>query len=246
MTSTQKEKIRKLYNQWHEGRAVVDDLIADLDNPWNKFVRHNLTDLAGKTVLEIGCGRGQLTTYLASKGASIIGADFSPQAVKITKNRVEKSGYKPISLNADACDLPLANDSIDFVISCETIEHTPKPQQALAEFYRVLKPSGRLILTFPSYLNMTGLYRFYLWLRNKPYNSGDVLQPIEQPLIAFCILRELEKLGFELLVTEGIAHYLLRPGKAPERMEWIDRNKFARLVLKPFALHYGVIAECCK
>lgn len=243
MSQVKERGVRETYDRWHADRAAVDDLLIDLQNPWNRFVCANLSDIADKLVLEIACGRGQLTAHLASSGARVVGADYSLRAVTMTRDRLDSHGRAAVMMNADACHLPLADASVDVVISCETIEHTPAPKQALAEFYRVLKPGGRLILTFPSHLNMTGLYRLYLWARRRPYNSGVAIQPIEQPLMAFRVLATLKKHGFRVLSTSGLAHYFLWPGRPPQRVEWIERAHVMRTLLKPFALHFGVIAE---
>jgi SAM-dependent methyltransferase len=243
MSRIEERHVRDAYDRWHTDRAVDDNAITDLHNPWNSFVCENLPPIAGKLVLEIGCGRGQLTAHLAANGANVIGADFSVQALSLARHRITDDGYPAILLNADACHIPLADQSIDVVISCETIEHTPNPQAALAEFYRVLKPGGKLILTFPSYLNMSGLHRLYLWVRGRPYDSGASVQPIEQPLISFRVLAALRRLQFRIRRTHGTIHNLLLPGFTPMRLTALEQIPIIRTIAKPFALHIGVIAE---
>ena len=50
---------------------------------------------------------------------------------------------------ADACELPLSSGSVDCVVCCEVLEHVRKPEQAVAEMYRALKPGGVLIASTP-------------------------------------------------------------------------------------------------
>src|SRR5215467_9128293 len=236
-------KVSEVYNHWHDRREAADDLFSDLQNPWNRFVCENLPDLAGQVVLEIACGRGQLTSYIAAKGACVIGADISTRALAITRKRVSASGLAAMFVNADACRIPLADNRVDLLISCETIEHTPKPADALAEYHRVLKSKGKLVLTFPSHFNLTGLYRIYLWCKGQPYNSGDEVQPIEQPLMSSSVVAALKKLGFRIVSREGSGHYVLMPGRRPRRIEALDRSRVWHRMLGPFGLHFGLVAE---
>jgi SAM-dependent methyltransferase len=236
-------EVRIAYDQWHRDRASDDNLLADLKNPWNSFVCANLAEVAGKVVLEIGCGRGQLTRYLAAKGAKVVGADFSQEALTIARKRTRNNKDRLTLINADAGFIPLKDKSVDLVISCETIEHTSDPTKVLAEFHRVLKPNGRLMLTFPNCLNMSGLYRIYLWIRGRPYDSGASIQPIEQALIAFRILAKLRKIGFRILGTHGSVYNLLIPGFAPLRLTVVERIPLLRTLAKPFAIHFGLIAK---
>jgi SAM-dependent methyltransferase len=243
MPSDNAERIRAEYNRWHDRREEVDNLVSDLNNPWNRFVCENLPDVEDRVVLEIACGRGQLTSFLVSKGARVIGADISTRALAITRERLRAQMSPAAVVTADACNIPLADNSVDLVISCETVEHTPDPVQVFAEFYRVLKPDGKLILTFPSHLNLTGLYRIYLWLRGRPYNSGVEVQPIEQPLLGFRVFSALRRLNFRILLSDSCGHYFLMPGRPPKRIRILESARVLRRLLSPFGLHFGVIAE---
>ena len=242
MLNDNAKRVRAEYNRWHDRREEVDDLPSDLNNPWNRFVCDNIPNLADKVVLEMACGRGQLTSFLVAKGAKVIGADISSRALAITRERLSAQMLAAMVVTADACKIPLADNSVDIVISCETVEHTPDPIQVFGEFHRVLKPDGKLILTFPSHLNLTGLYRIYLWLRGRPYNSGVEVQPIEQPLLGFRVFSALRRLNFRILSTDSCGHYFLMPGRPPKRIRILENAKVLRRLLSPFALHFGVIA----
>lgn len=90
------------------------------------------------TVLEIGCGAGRDGVILAASGASYLGTDLSPEAVRICRER----GLEAVV--ASATDLPLPDASVDAVWSMSTLMHLTDDQYAaaLAEIARVTTPGG--------------------------------------------------------------------------------------------------------
>ncbi len=235
--------VRRRYDAWHDTRAALDDLDQDLANPWNSFVRAHVGAVEGRRVLDVACGRGQLSRFLAESGARVLSADFSSQAIAEARRRLIAAARPARLLAADAQRLPIRDGSVDLVVSCETIEHLGSPRTALAEFARVLAPHGRLILTFPSHLNLVGLHRLYLAARGRPYDSGAGAQPIERWLFAPLVLQRLRGLGFRIACREGLAHAVPVPGRPPLRLGWLERARWAQRATWPVALHVGVVAE---
>lgn len=90
------------------------------------------------TVLEIGCGAGRDGTILAGSGASYLGTDISPEAVRISREQGLEARV------ASATDLPLPDGSVDAVWSMSTLMHLTDRQfdAALAEIARVVSPGG--------------------------------------------------------------------------------------------------------
>jgi SAM-dependent methyltransferase len=185
-------------------------------------------------LLEVACGRGQFAAELSAVGLDVVAADFSLDALRLTRNR----GI-PCSTVADAMRLPFADGSFDAVVSCETIEHLPDWRAGLVEMVRVLRPGGRLYLTFPSYLNAYGIYRAYLRIRGRPFNSGDAIQPIEQLLFSGAVRRQLRRQGMSIEACEAVGHYILLPRVNPvrTRQRWIEHRPFLSRLLRPFAYH---------
>jgi SAM-dependent methyltransferase len=104
--------------------------------------------LNGDAVLDIACGSGFGTRMLAEHAVAVTGADLSAEAVAACRQRPEK--VKAFEV-ADATALHFVDESFDSVVSFETLEHVPDTAAAtvLAEFARVLRPGGRLILSTP-------------------------------------------------------------------------------------------------
>lgn len=116
-------------------------------------------DLKNKKVLDLGCGDGALTYLLAKAGAILVGIDNDELGLKFARenlggrNRDYKLKYEFVL--ASAYELPYPEESFDFVVCCEVIEHLGEPEQMLEEAKRVLRPGGKFILTTPHRLTQT-------------------------------------------------------------------------------------------
>lgn len=109
----------------------------------------SLAFVADKRVLDIACGEGYGTALLAKRAASVTGVDIDPETVEHAKRRY--GGLGNVSFGAGGCDaIPLADQSVDVVVSFETIEHHDKHEEMLREIVRVLRPDGVLLLSSPN------------------------------------------------------------------------------------------------
>ncbi|GMB01832.1 class I SAM-dependent methyltransferase [Pelosinus sp. IPA-1] len=105
-----------------------------------------LPDVAGKKVLDAGCAAGWYSNWLLTKGANVTAIDFSPKMIEMTKKRV---GDKADIIRADLNE-PLnfiKDKTIDIILSSLTLHYVRDWNLVMAEFNRVLKPLGSLILS---------------------------------------------------------------------------------------------------
>lgn len=103
----------------------------------------------GMKVGDIACGTGYGSGILSEYGAgSVIGIDISEDAVSYAKERYGSKNVDFIVASADSTELE--SESLDVLVSFETIEHLPENVDLLTEFYRLLKPSGVLIISTPN------------------------------------------------------------------------------------------------
>lgn len=103
---------------------------------------------AGKQVLDVACGEGYGSHILSHAAASVAGVDISANAVA---HATACYGTQKLTfIEASAALLPLADDSVDVVVSFETIEHHDQHEQMLAEIRRVLRPGGLMIISSPN------------------------------------------------------------------------------------------------
>lgn len=122
------------------------------DSIYRRFIKENL----GGAVLEIGPGHGRWTGYL-TKTQRLVLVDMSPNCISFCKKRF--SSMKNIDYHVnDGKSLPVQDSSIDFIWSFDTFVHIERDtlEPYLAEFARVLKPSGRAVIHHPG--------RRHLWL----------------------------------------------------------------------------------
>lgn len=102
-----------------------------------------------KVCLDIACGSGYGSDYLVRNGARmVVGGDISKDGIEYARTQYTQDGL--YFLLTDAQQLPFRDEGFDVVVRLETIEHLKDPGQFLSECYRVLRPSGRLILSTPN------------------------------------------------------------------------------------------------
>lgn len=123
--------------------AMTPDMV---EQRWK--VRAALGLQRGERVLEVGCGNGLLVRELAEAvgpGGHVSGADLSDAMIAMTS---EYSGAFPnVGLAvADAIKLPYRNSSFDAAVTVQCLCFVSDVAAALAEFYRVLRPGGRLVI----------------------------------------------------------------------------------------------------
>ncbi len=107
-----------------------------------------LGDLAGKRVLDIGCGLGGKTVAYAEAKARVTGVDLSEKNVAQCSAFARSRGVDAVFAAGDAARLPFAAGSFDVVIANDSLEHFADPARSLGELARVLAPGGSIFLFF--------------------------------------------------------------------------------------------------
>ena len=141
-----------------------------------EYAFHLLGDIQDKTVLEYGCGDGENTLQLASRGARVIGIDISPDLLQIAQYRLSVNHVSADLRAVSGYDTAMPDASAD-VVFCIAVLHHLDLEKARQEALRVLKPGGVLILQEPMRDSRT-----YAFLRGLiPYSPHDI-SDFERPL----------------------------------------------------------------
>ena len=114
-----------------------------------------VVDFQGKTVLELGFGRGEALKYSLEQGASrVVGIDFSEDAVAIAQAFLHQHGLRAEILCADALEFVQREPSegpFDLVLMLDVLEHIPRSEcaQLLGKLHRSLRPEALLVINTP-------------------------------------------------------------------------------------------------
>jgi ubiquinone/menaquinone biosynthesis C-methylase UbiE len=93
--------------------------------------------------LDAACGTGRFAEFLSTRGHRVIGVDSSPDMLAYARRRVPDGEFRLGELDR----LPLADDSVDVITCALALEHVPRLEPVLAEFARVLRPGGDLVIS---------------------------------------------------------------------------------------------------
>lgn len=104
---------------------------------------------AGKRTLDVACGEGYGSALLASRAASVVGIDVSPDAIAHAQRAYGSLAHARFE-RASCTALPLPDASIDLAVSFETVEHISEQSAFVAELARVLAPGGILLMSCPN------------------------------------------------------------------------------------------------
>jgi len=97
-------------------------------------------------VLDVGCGTGFLALRFAELGHHVTGIDLSPLMIDRARSKAEREGFKIDYRVGDASAIDCDGESYDIVVARHVVWNLPNPERGVAEWLRVLRPRGRLIV----------------------------------------------------------------------------------------------------
>ena len=123
--------------QHHVLRVAINDLKGLIDTPLPE----------APVLLDAGCGQGKSFGLLAAAFAPgrLLGLDADPHSLDCSRAEAERLGLEVQLLASDCAAIQLADASVDILFCHQTFHHLVEQRQALAEFWRVLKPGGLLL-----------------------------------------------------------------------------------------------------
>ena len=137
-----------------------------------RAMRDRLGSLPARpTIADIGCSSGYMLEDLraAHPGATLIGVDLIASGLRKAHVLVPQARL----LQADACELPLRDSSLDAALSANLLEHIPNDVLALAELRRVLRPGARAVVVVPAGPRLYDYYDRFLG-HERRYGPGEL------------------------------------------------------------------------
>jgi demethylmenaquinone methyltransferase/2-methoxy-6-polyprenyl-1,4-benzoquinol methylase len=161
--------IKKMFETIAEGYDFQNRFLSlRIDTYWRKKMVENIRDDINGTVLDVATGTAEVALEIVRQrpGLKVLGIDFSANMLKIGREKVKKKGLEDkIQLFlGDALKIPFKESQFDALTIAFGIRNIKEREEALREFYAVLKPGGQLIIMefgLPSTPLIGQLYQFY-------------------------------------------------------------------------------------
>ena len=139
-------KFEELARKWWDKNSEFKHLHEI--NPLRLGFIADLVDLAGKRILDVGCGGGILTESLAQAGAKVLGIDAGEAPLQVAKLHRHESGveidYELTTIEELAATSP---EPFDVITCLEMLEHVPDPGSVISACRKLLKDDGDLFLS---------------------------------------------------------------------------------------------------
>jgi len=135
-------------------------LSAGIDRRWRRVLLAAAGDVAGRFLVDVCCGTGDVALAFEERGARVVGVDFTPEMLALADSK----GGAGLFVHGDALRIPVRDEGVDVATVAFGIRNVEDPRQGLAELARVVRPGGRvLVLEFnmPTGSVLGPLYRFY-------------------------------------------------------------------------------------
>jgi SAM-dependent methyltransferase/predicted O-methyltransferase YrrM len=141
-------RVRELWRRFRNEREDPAPFYPGLAHARAAALERRHGSLAGRTLVDLGCGPGYYTAALRARGATVIPVD----------NSADELGDRPPegALLADAGALPLESASVDGVVCSNLLEHTPDSEAVIREIERVVRPGGWAYLSWTNWYSPHG------------------------------------------------------------------------------------------
>ena len=131
------------YSGWERAAASYADTFETISKLFEAPLLDAVSISAGSKLLDVACGPGLLASTAASRGAQVVGVDFSPNMIAEAQKRYPSLSFR----QGDAEALPFPDGTFDAVVIGFGLHHFPFPSRAISEARRVLRAGGHVGFT---------------------------------------------------------------------------------------------------
>jgi malonyl-CoA O-methyltransferase len=135
-------EVARAYDRWAASYDADRNATRDLDA---EVVRRVPLTVAGRDVLELGCGTGKNTAWLAERAKTVVGLDFSPGMLARARERVGATHVRFVQHDVRE-PWPVPDVTADVIVGNLVLEHVGDLAPIYAEAVRALRPGGQLLL----------------------------------------------------------------------------------------------------
>lgn len=204
----------------------------------------------GKSVLEIGTGNGADAAMFALNGANYTGVDLTQTALEATRKHFDVLGLRGAFQRENAERLSFPDETFDWVYSHGVLHHTPNPQQAIDEVWRVLRPNGKAIIMLYHKSSFNYRVRIMLYMRmrvllkillrfgkwsedRKKLNAGTILgiRGNQRPEVWDIHYQNFLKRGWNYLKPDNFVHHCTDGPECPVAFAF-SKNEARQLFAK--------------
>ena len=225
------DSLKEKYEEFHKNSGIQRRIVNSSD-----FTYHIVLSFIDRylrpemRVLDIGCGVGVISLYIASKGNEVLGVDISEKAIDAAAKSAGMLGMRNASFKAANFLDAGFKEKFDFIIFSEVLEHLVDDRLALEKVYGLLSPSGILEIDVPS--KGAPLHKLRKLIYKKDLFDLSVGHLRRYDYDKFILM--LKSQGFQVLEAkriEGLLRNFLFTSRIGNRALFLARPKFMKALL---------------
>jgi 2-polyprenyl-3-methyl-5-hydroxy-6-metoxy-1,4-benzoquinol methylase len=244
-------RVRVQWNMFLRELAVRPSVASRWDFAYRPMIEFFGPYLPGKgRVIDIGCGEGVLSLFLAYLGHRVTAFDRSARQIAQNAARAEKSGLTGVHFEAlDFRDFdPSGIEPGDLVICTDVLEHFDDPEPAIRKVVRCMKPDGMLFLSLPSpsapihrfRMRVFGVDRFDIAVHHKRrYTVAETRGYVNSAGLKLVEVREVEGFLKNFFYVTAVGRWLQRFNRGKMRDVLLALDRYA-LRMAGGSGHYAV------
>ena len=147
-----KELIEKRWQASAEGYGEsIRKELSDEREKWEAYIQKHVMVEEGMKILDIGCGPGFFTILMSGEGHETMGIDASSKMIEEAKKNAKQESANAVFKVMDCHHIEFPDNTFDLIISRNVVWTLLEPEKAYREWYRILKPGGKMLIFDAAY-----------------------------------------------------------------------------------------------